>query len=48
MYVKNYDFQILDPFAQTPLKLLNYQLYQYKGLINAYLMIYNILYSFGK
>ena len=30
-YVKNDDFQILHTFAQITLKLLNYQLYQYKG-----------------
>ena len=47
-YVKNDDFQILHTFAQTPLKLLNYQVYQYKGLINGFLMIYNIFYSLGK
>ena len=48
VYVKIEDFQILHTFAQTHLKLLNYQLYQYKGLINGYLMIYNIFYSLGK
>ena len=46
--VKNDDFQILHTFAQTPLKLLNYQVYQYKGLVNGYLIIYNIFYSLGK
>ena len=48
IYVKNNDFQILHTFAQTPLKLLNYQLYQYKGLIIGYLMIYDLFSSHGE
>ena len=48
IYVKNDDFQILHTFAKTPLMLLNDQLYQYKGLLDGYLVIYNIFYSLGK
>ena len=38
-YVKNEDFHILDTFVQRPLKLFNYQSYQYIGCIIGYLMI---------
>ena len=46
--MKNEDFQIHDTFAQTSLKLFNYQSYQYVGVIMCYLMIYSTYWSLGK
>ena len=40
--MKKEDFQVLVKFTQTPLKLFNYQSYQYNYRVSQWLSVYSI------